>query len=136
MVSPNMVTSELLMTDSAIDGMAALDVSDGDAAHVKLAAEMVLRCSGLLAELEEFQSYLRTKKKENIVHIGSHLKNDLLRELEALKNVRQSSYASKRISGIYSCLGDQKSDKALRMANPSLSFSNRTCGASVIVSAA
>ena len=124
MVSPNAAGSESLMTDSATNGMAALDVSGGDAAHVKLAAEMMERCSGLLRELDDLQSYLREKKKENVVHIGSRLKNDLQRELEAMKKVRHLSYLTMRTPVPHFCVGDQKFDIVFPMVKLSFSFRN------------
>ena len=85
-----MVSSESIATTSAIDGeMAALYVSDWDSgAHVQLAAEMVSRCSFLLAELEEFQSCLKEKKKDNIANVKG-FKNDVLTELKRMKAVRK-----------------------------------------------
>ena len=84
-VSPSMDASESLAMNSTIDKMSALDVSD-DADHVKLAANMVSRCSLLLTELEEFQFYLKEKKKDNVVDIKG-FKNDLESELKRIKNV-------------------------------------------------
>lgn len=92
MITANMVKSNSITPDSALDeDTAALHVSDPDSGkHVRLAAEMVSRCGMLLAELEEFQSYLKKQRKDNIVGVKG-FKYDIENELKRLKAVRNLS---------------------------------------------
>jgi hypothetical protein len=74
------------MTGSGVDtNLVALHISDSDSGdHFQLAAEMVSRCSVLLAELEDFQSYLKEKKKENNVDLKG-FKRDIETDLKRIK---------------------------------------------------
>ena len=84
-----MASSESSTAERSIDGeMRALHVSDSDPdAHVQLAAEMVSRCTLLLAELEEFQEFLEGEKKVDMVDLRG-FKNDIEAELRRIKGVR------------------------------------------------
>ena len=68
--------------------LAALDVShaDSETAHIGVAADMVARCKYLLTELEEFQDFLKEKKKDTIVDVKG-FKNDVESELNRIRKV-------------------------------------------------
>lgn len=107
-----MAVPESLATDSAIErDMATLNVSDSDFEHAKLAADLIERCNELLAELDEFQAYMKEKKKENAVNIGSHFSKEVQSELRRFKNVRSPSEAPITISAVHSISAIKKSDR-------------------------
>jgi hypothetical protein len=86
-----MALSDLNNINSPIDvEMAGINVSDPDSGkHVQLVAKMASRCSAILAELEDFQSYLEEKRMDSIVYIKG-LKKDLetiLKKLEAARTL-------------------------------------------------
>ena len=86
-------------TDSAIEiGMEDLNIAEPD--HVRLAANMVSRCSLILIELEEFQCHLREKKREHAVDLRA-FKNDIEGELKRIKNV--SSKLSVIVGNLREC---------------------------------
>jgi hypothetical protein len=91
-ICENQMQTQSLNTGHAQQNMNALHASDSDsnsnsgALHERLALDMQERCSVLLEELEQFQAYLKEKKKEAQVEVKG-FKNDLRNELKRIRNV-------------------------------------------------
>jgi hypothetical protein len=86
--------------------MGSLDNSDSFNGHVESAKDyegeshvldMQQRARLLLEELEQFQTYLKEKKKEDTVHLSS-FKTDVQHELKLLEKVRcETPYPKKAV---------------------------------------